>query len=202
MRSLFLKYVLIMAFMLPKPTQAKIITMPRCILLELDSQVQCWAAQKQKSILRGSTLNFLGARPKIKGKISAFLTPLKEMNGPPVNEVSLPANQKIDIQGNIIDYTVILKAENKVILKVPLSVVEPQFQYAVISIDGKDEIIRDGSTIKIDSKSDFLIKEVRTNVLSGVSIIIEPKSSMFDELQIHYKEQVLGRAFIQKKGRF
>lgn len=202
MRSLFLKNILIMAFMLPSPTQAKIIAMPRCILLELNGQVQCWADQKQKSILRGSTLNFIGVRPKIKGRISAFLTPIKEMNGPHVNEVSLPVNQKIDIQGNITEYKVILKVENKVILKVPLSVVEPQFQYAIISIDGKDEIIRDGSTIKVDSKSDFSIKEVRTNVLSGVSIIIEPKSSMFDELQIHYKEQILGRAFIQKKGRF
>ena len=82
-----------------------------------------------------------------------------------------------------------------------MKIIDPLFQYALISIDGKDEVVRDGSIIKLDKKSNFLIKEIRTNVSNGVSIMIEPKSTMFDELQVLYKEKVIGRAFIQKKGR-
>lgn len=179
---------------------AKINSSPRCLLLELNGKIQCWSDKKQKSILTESSLRFIGARPKTKGKISTILIPAKKGDDPS-HEILLNPNQIIDIPSLSDEYILILKADHRVLLRVPLKIIDPLFQYALISIDGKDEVVRDGSIIKLDKKSNFLIKEIRTNVSNGVSIMIEPKSTMFDELQVLYKEKVIGRAFIQKKGR-
>jgi hypothetical protein len=200
MRSLFLIYFSIMASLHSNPSLAKFISSPRCLLLELNGKIQCWTNKNQKSIVAGSSLRFIGARPKAKGTVSASLIPAKKMIDPS-NEIVLIPNQMFDIPSQSYEYTLTLKADHKVLLKIPLKIIDPIFQYALISINGKDEVIRDGSIVKLDKKSDFQIKEIRTNVSNGVSIMIEPKSAMFDELQVLYKEKVIGRAFIQMKGR-
>lgn len=172
----------------------------RCLLLLVDGEKQCWRSGSVNSLPRGVPIEILGLRPRQGGGLSVK-----------IYSVSSKAESKSLLSSHVFGdvaeipkdhhfFEISVLQRNQVIFQVPFRSFIPKFYYAVIGVNGKERVLANGSKTTVTPASDFEIKQIKTNLHKGVSVKVTPRSSREDELQVHYRGEIIGRMYFQKRG--
>ncbi|MEI8025823.1 MAG: hypothetical protein WCI18_05705 [Pseudomonadota bacterium] len=194
-------FILFSWFLITAISMAVELRNPRCLLVLIDGDKKCWSTGITNSLPKGSPIKILGLRPRQAGSPSLQFS---GMENDAVSKTLLSPysfGDLVEVPKDRDFFELSVMEKGKVIFAVLFKTVEPKFYYAVVGINGKEQVLQNGSKTSLSPQADFEIKDLKTNLQKGVSVKVVALSSRQDEFQILYSGQVIGRLFFEKRGK-